>query len=389
MGDEAVAERYARRGPRSRDTLTQLMAMRNAIGITRVADITGLDRIGIPVMQAVRPFSLSNAVSQGKGADPTAAAISAILESAESCFAERVGNFEIEITSADATGIPDGRFDKHLLPDAPTEWRSKDTAWVSAIDLVTNTRQPVPFELVHTAYVVPPLSHTGLFAATTTGLAAALNEDDAVTHGILECIERDAIARAHRVHGFFHRSRIDAGTISDPAVQELLDMLAGHGLLVGLWLAPSPVGVPVIWCHLMEGDTEEASSLPFPAEGSAAAFDVAAAIVHAIYEAAQSRLSAISGARDDITRASYPKYPDRAQIAAHRRLLAEGPRPLDFRVGTDDPISPGEKTRDGLLSRLAEREISTVLCVRIDTAPLEALSVVRVIVPELEPLLEG
>ena len=63
-----------------------LMAMREALGITRIADITGLDRLGIPVMQAVRPFSLSNAVSQGKGASLAQAAISAILESAEVVF---------------------------------------------------------------------------------------------------------------------------------------------------------------------------------------------------------------------------------------------------------------------------------------------------------------
>ena len=36
-------------------------------GITRLADVTGLDRIGIPVWMAVRPNSKTLAVSQGKG----------------------------------------------------------------------------------------------------------------------------------------------------------------------------------------------------------------------------------------------------------------------------------------------------------------------------------
>ena len=245
----------------------------------------------------------------------------------------------------------------------------------------------MPFELIHTAYVDPPLAHDGLFAASTTGLAAALTEDDAIVHGVLECIERDAIARAHRVHGFFQRFRLDVSTIESPAVLELLDALAEKGLLVGLWHAPSPVGVPVIWCHLMEEDDD--ALLPYQADGWAAGFDPAAAVVHAVYEAAQTRLAAISGARDDITRASYPKYPDRKSIAAHKQLLAEGPCPLSFGAITEQALEVDGDARSALLSTLAEKAISNVLSVRIDTAPLAGLSVVKIVIPELEPLLEG
>ena len=38
-----------------------------AVGITRLADVTGLDRVGLPVVLAVRPLGRSLAVSQGKG----------------------------------------------------------------------------------------------------------------------------------------------------------------------------------------------------------------------------------------------------------------------------------------------------------------------------------
>jgi YcaO-like protein with predicted kinase domain len=385
----AVPERYPRLGPLPGEALARLMEMRSAMGITRIADITGLDSIGIPVMQVARPFSLSNAVSQGKGGDATAAAISAILESAESCFAERVASFDVDVASANALQVPSGRFDKYLLEDAQSDWHARDTAWVGGIDLLSGTSQPVPFELVHTAYVVPPLPHDGIFAASTTGLAAALTEDDAVVHGILECIERDAIARAHRMHGFFQQFRLDTTTIDDPAVCDLLERLSSKGLLVGLWSAGSPGGVPVIWCHLMEGDGTGATLLPFPADGSAASPDPAAAIVHAIYEAAQARLAAISGARDDITRASYPKYPDRGRIDAHRRLLADGPCPLSFHEIAEQGTGTRGDMRAALLSTLASNAISSVLLVRIDTSPLSGLAVVRVVIPQLEPLLQG
>jgi ribosomal protein S12 methylthiotransferase accessory factor len=383
-----IPKRYARHGPPPAEALARLMKMRDAMGITRIADITGLDRIGIPVMQVVRPFSLSNAVSQGKGADTTAAAISAILESAEACFAERVSNFDIVIASADSLQVPPGRFDKYLLEAAPPDWRAKDITWVAGIDLLSGDSRPVPFELVHTAYVIPPLPHDGLFAGSTTGLAAALAEEDAIVHGILECIERDAIARAHRTHGFFQRCRIETATIDDPAVCQLLEKLLSQGLLIGLWHAPSPTGVPVIWCHLMERDDSDAL-LPYPADGSAASFDPAAAIAHAVFEAAQTRLAAISGARDDITRASYPKYPDRRKIEAHRRLLTESPYSLDYYEVARQVIDTRGDARSALLSRLAGEAIGNVLVIRIDTAPVHGLAVAKVVIPGLEPLLEG
>ena len=46
--------------------VTPLMAL---MGITRVADVTGLDRIGVPVVMVCRPNARSLAVSQGKGCD--------------------------------------------------------------------------------------------------------------------------------------------------------------------------------------------------------------------------------------------------------------------------------------------------------------------------------
>lgn len=380
-------EQYSRRGPPPEAALDALLSMRSALGITRVGDITGLDRLGIPVVQVTRPGSLSNTVAQGKGASIATAAISAILESAESFFAERAGRFDTTLASAAALGLPHERFALHLRQDAPADWRDRRTAWVSADDLLGGKAQFVPFELVHTAYVVPPCPTDGFFAATTTGLAVAFDEGDAVTHGVLECVERDALEHAQHMHGFFQRQRIDPATIDDAAVIELLDQLAAKGLLVGLWLAPSSVGLPVIWCHLMEAGPRETAILHLPAEGSAAAFDPAAAIIHAIHEAAQARLAAISGARDDVTRAFYPRHLDWEMIAAHQRLIAEGPRPIDFATLSAGTPSGNMASLPHLLVRLQAGGWTSLLVVRLDTRPCGELAAVRVVIPELRPLL--
>ena len=52
-------------------------------GISRVLDMTGLDRIGIPTFSAVRPDGMVLSISNGKGWTRAAAAVSAIMESIE------------------------------------------------------------------------------------------------------------------------------------------------------------------------------------------------------------------------------------------------------------------------------------------------------------------
>ena len=376
-----------RLGDEPADLLARLLPWLGAMGITRLGDITGLDRLGIPVIQAVRPSALSNAVSQGKGGSCESAAVSAILEAAETFFAERLDRIETTSASADALGVPERQFDKHLLHDAPSDWRRRTTGWVAATNLVNGTAGWVPADLVHTAFTVPAPPDT-LFAGSTTGLAAAAVAADAQVHGMLECVERDAMARALRVHGFFQRFRIDPDTIADPAVCTVLERIRSAGLLAGLWSLANPASLPVIWCQLMEDDATGPSILAFPADGCAASLDPAAAAYRAVLEAALSRLAAISGARDDITRASYPKYVDRDRIAAHRRLLREGPCPIDFR--TLDRPAPSRHANwfDSLLARLAQHAHGCVFAVAFDTAPIEPVAAVRILVPDLQPLLD-
>src|SRR5713226_6016242 len=72
------------------ETVNRLQPLLPAMGITRVANITGLDVIGIPVVMVCRPNSRALAVSQGKGLTLEGARASGIMESAESYHAERV-----------------------------------------------------------------------------------------------------------------------------------------------------------------------------------------------------------------------------------------------------------------------------------------------------------
>ena len=69
-------------------TLELIGPLLGRFGITRLADITGLDCLGVPVAQAVRPAAATVAVSQGKGATRDAALVSAAMEAIELHHAE-------------------------------------------------------------------------------------------------------------------------------------------------------------------------------------------------------------------------------------------------------------------------------------------------------------
>ena len=49
------------------ETLARLQPLLRPMGITRIANVTGLDRTGIPVVMVCRPNARSVTVSQGKG----------------------------------------------------------------------------------------------------------------------------------------------------------------------------------------------------------------------------------------------------------------------------------------------------------------------------------
>src|SRR5689334_11965252 len=71
-------------------TLERVKPFLPAMGITRIANVTYLDNIGIPVVMVCRPNSRSLSVSQGKGLTLAAAKASGVMESIENCHAEAI-----------------------------------------------------------------------------------------------------------------------------------------------------------------------------------------------------------------------------------------------------------------------------------------------------------
>lgn len=368
-------------------TVERVMRRRRELGITRLADVTGLDRIGVPVTMATRPNARSLAVNQGKGLTLDAARASGAMEAAETFHAEhpqlplRLGSWrrlDAEVRTADCS----------LLPLAPRTGFDADLEllWAPGVDLLSQEETWVPYELVHTHYTTTQLPGQSSFLASSNGLASGNHPLEAVVHGLYEVIERDATVLWELSSPAARQATaIDTDTVADPGCRWVLDRFAAADVLVAVWEQTTDVGLPVFGCEIIDA-TDGMDAVP-AAAGMGAHHDRGIALSRALTEAAQSRLTTIAGSRDDQPRSAYARGHDAATLRAHRAELAAtasaAERPHDTAAGLlHDTFD--EDLRD-LLDRLTDAGIEQVIAVDL-SRPQLGIDVVRVVVPGLEHL---
>jgi ribosomal protein S12 methylthiotransferase accessory factor len=260
-------------------------------GITRVADVTGLDIFGIPVIIAVRPLAKTLAVSMGKGHTTTLAAVSAVMEGIEMWHAENAmpAATHVHCPAHDLT-LP-YHLDEILAVPGGLVTARTPLDWVDAIGMATGETVPLPVELVgFTATDERSWQPTGLRSGSN-GLASGNSRTEAALHALYEVIERDAIS-----HPDLDAlcTDVDPKSITDSTCSELVDRLYAAGATLRLFHVANRFGVPCFGAELWTED------FPINALGWGAhlAPDVAAG--RALTEAAQSRLGSIAGSRDDL-----------------------------------------------------------------------------------------
>jgi ribosomal protein S12 methylthiotransferase accessory factor len=366
------------------DTLRRVGALAPVMGITRLADVTGLDCIGVPVVMACRPNARSLSVAQGKGPTLEAARASALMESVELFHAEHViqplllGSVE-EIryrrTIVDVARLPRAN-------DVALE-RDRPIMWIEGIEIGSRAPTWVPFESVHTAYTAAvDVPATRSLAMSSSGLASGNHLLEAILHGVLEAVERDAMALLTLASDDARAARrVDPATIQDPGCVALLERFAAAGADVVIWDATTELGLPTFSAILFDRDASSPRAL-FAANGSGSHASRAIALSRALTEAAQSRLTWISGARDDLARTTFRIARDVDQLAALRALAsASATRPFSAA-----PTFEGETVGDDLAhARRALADAGFAEIVVVDLArPELRVDVVRVIVPGLE-----
>ncbi len=361
-------------------TLARVRPFMAEAGITRVAMLTGLDVIGIPVAAAYRPNSRSVAVHQGKGGSVAAAKASAVMEAIEIFHAE-TAMLPLRLAAYDDMQRLGPALDPLTLPrtgpDAPIDQR---LLWAEGVDLADGTTAWAPYELVGMDLSVAAQPGAGVFQATTNGLASGNHWTEAVAAALYEAVERDAVALWQQMPEAAQDARaLDLATVDGPVSRTLLPRFAAAGVDIGVWDVTSDIGLPAFACLAVsaQGTDGVAPELGF---GCHADRDVA--LSRALTEAAQARLTVISGARDDIGAGGYR---DSGLLLQHRaaRAWLQPPGRRDFRA---IPSVAGETLADDLdaaLACLGRAGLGRVICFDL-TRPAIGIPVVRVIVPGLE-----
>jgi ribosomal protein S12 methylthiotransferase accessory factor len=262
-------------------------------GITRVANLTGLDVIGMPVWTAIRPASKTLSASQGKGATALLAKVSAVMEAIELWHVEQ----PLSVAAVGPAAEVAPRCPVTALPTT-APYREDALArvvceWTCGVGLVSGVRVLLPVDLVRRRGQRPDWT-PDVWRATSTGLACGNTRAEAAVHALLEVVERDVLYRDTLVGGR-RRTLIDLRTVDDPLGQEVIARLAAAGMALEIALVDGPYGLPVCVAYLWSED------YPVVFAGGGCHSDPAIALTRAVTEAAQSRLAAIAGTRDDLT----------------------------------------------------------------------------------------
>ena len=381
-----TAKRYARGTHRTRapaETVARMKPHLPQLGITRVANVTGLDILGIPTTMVTRPNGRSLSVHQGKGLDLDAARASGIMEAAEHHLAEHVNRPDALATTAELRRR--GRVaDVSRLPQSVRRLGPDERIpWMEARDLMTGEAVWVPYEMVHVDLRLPFPPASGFFPLGSNGLASGDHVAEAVVHGICELVERDAVTLFYQEDvRQQERRKIDPATVDDDVARELMNRFEAAGVELAAWDITSDVGIASVFCMAVDRVFDPFRPIGV-ARGSGTHPNRGVALARALCEAAQSRLTRIVGARDDLQGDDFARLraPQATAGALEQMRASRASRPF-----ASLPTASGVSIDDDLrllTGLLAERGLTEVLTVDLTKKDLPCC-VIRAIVPGLE-----
>jgi ribosomal protein S12 methylthiotransferase accessory factor len=387
--------------------LSHCKRLRDVVGVTRVAVITGLGDFGIPNAQATRPDgSWSSTVGSGKSETVAGAKIGAIMEEVEKWAQEqfpREGHTPAEVVASyedlrrARRAVVDPRtldlpFDTSFDPRAPIGWRPCD-------DLIGGKPVLVPTAMLVCGRQAGDILYSSQGARkliTTNGLASGFTLEEAITHALCECIERHSNTLATILDGnpgpspTSRRVVIPLDTIPK-STSKLVRRIQKASFEVRVLDISSNVRVPTFAALIRSsvasderlfGVTDDIS------RGTASHPDPEVALNMALLEAVQNIMSNVAAAREDLTLRS-------RSLGRHERSASITRAALTAQRGVDAPtrsfdeieglVSPDarEDVR-WLVERVRDAGYPHVLWTDYTVPEIEPARVVRVIVPGLE-----
>ena len=170
-------------------------------------------------------------------------------------------------------------------------------SWCEGYDIANDERVLVPAYAVF--HPVPP-RHRGTFRTSTNGLASGNTIEEAIFHALSEVIERDAWSLVEATR--------DTGpavvNIDDPVILDMQKKFADAQVEVTVRDITSDIGIPTMAAVADDVLLKDPSLLTI---GIGTHTSARIAVMRALTEVAQSRLTQIHGAREDTTLADLRK----------------------------------------------------------------------------------
>jgi ribosomal protein S12 methylthiotransferase accessory factor len=218
------------------------------------------------------------------------------------------------------------------------------------------------------------------FQLTSNGLASGNHVLEAIMHALCEVVERDALALWEARGGLeCSDPQVDLGTVDDSAVAGLLQQLHDAGIAVAVMNATADTAVPTFTCTLVDDNPLQPRwTLKGLFAGHGSHLDPLVALIRAITEAVQSRLTHIAGSRDDMFHYDTQANPD--DVGGTSRLLKRDSVPFTYSDFSTDSF---EDDIEVILQTLQAVGVGSVIVVDLTRAEV-GIPVVKIIVPGLE-----
>jgi len=296
------------------ETLRRIQPLLRPAGITRLANITDLDWVGIPVWQAIFPNGRLYSVSQGKGLTHAQARVSASMEGLEQFHAAQIQVPSVTETVGAMRQQLD--YDPYALVLSEPSFLNDamPIEWLPATDLTNGTETWVPRAVCDCDGSVSERLSLPPFRVSTNGLASGNTVAEALVHALSEVIERDAVSRRGQGEAFVE-VMVDLDTVASRLARQVLERFERAGLTTLVTDASGPTGLPCfeVWVDHPDG--------PALGWGSGAHPRRATALIRALTEAAQARATYIAGSRDDLVRTIYRRDDIDAAVRHYTRTF--------------------------------------------------------------------
>lgn len=394
-------------------TLEKVVPMINEIGISRIANITNMDRLKIPNYSSILPGTEDYIwVYGGKGPTKNHARASAIMESIER-FSSLPKNYPNKLIRGSYEELSKSynvlKYDEVVEPLSFSLDDKMMMDYCIGFDLLNEKSILVPASLVIFKHIPKPPSVNPYAFYHTNGLASGNVLEESVCHALCEVIERDSTSIAEFVSSAFQyhilrtiensfiqrgmhlnnvesKKFIDDNTIYPDVILKDIDNKYCQKLLKRFEVCQIPLivkditsdlGIPTFIASSVEWINHDYGYL---VEGHGSHPDSRIALIRSITEVSQSRAANIQGSRDDLRKMKYD-FDDSDDKRSWQFIKSS--RHIKFsEINSyyNDDILDDVKL---ILSKLKEKGLEKAIFVNL-TNPKLNIPVVRVIVPGLE-----